>query len=288
MPQNKEILKAQQEVLLELWTIFDEICRKYDIPYMLFAGTALGAIRHKGIIPWDDDLDVVMLRKDYDRFLEVASGEIDLDKYYLQKEFSDHWPMFFSKLRKNNTTFIERFVAKDPLIHQGVYIDIFPCDNLSDNKVIRKLQFISSKIIIAKSLEKRGYLTNSKLKKIFIFVCKFIPSGPFIKIVQLKGRENTKEVHTFFGAASDYYKNVYPREWFQQMEKCSFCGRKAPVSRYYDQMLTILYGDYMTPLPESKRGCKIHAEIVDLEKSYTEYVGIQKTMKFREYTRSIR
>lgn len=88
-----ELRRRHQLVLLEMLKEFDRICRRHDIPYMLFAGTALGAQRHGGFIPWDDDLDVIMLRPAYQRFLEVAESELD-GAYYLQKEFSDHWPMF--------------------------------------------------------------------------------------------------------------------------------------------------------------------------------------------------
>ena len=94
-------------MMLEMLSEVDRICKKYKIAYMLFAGTMLGAIRHEGFIPWDDDLDIVMLREEYERFLKIAEKELDLHKYYLQSEFSTHWPMFFSKLRRNGTACIE-------------------------------------------------------------------------------------------------------------------------------------------------------------------------------------
>lgn len=99
---NKQLQK-HQGIMFQMLCELDAICRRNNINYMLFAGSALGAVRHKGFIPWDDDLDIVMLREDYDRFLSVAPNELDGKQYYLQKEFSSHWPMFFSKLRKNNT-----------------------------------------------------------------------------------------------------------------------------------------------------------------------------------------
>ena len=288
MRSQIEVLRQHQTVLYELLQAFDAVCKKHNIRYMLFAGSALGAVRHGGFIPWDDDLDVVMLRPEYERFLKVAESELDGEKYFLQKEFSDHWPMFFSKLRKNNTACLERYIPRDPETHQGVYMDIFPCDNLADGTLPRKLQFYGSKIIIAKSLDRRGYLTDSRKKKLFMAACRLVPGGLFRKLVRREWDGDSAWVHTFLGGASSYEKNVYPRKWFEETVRLPFAGGEYPVSAHYDEMLTTLYGDYMTPLPEAQRGCKVHAELVDLEHSYTQYLGWQKTAGFQEYTRSIR
>lgn len=91
-----------------------------------------------------------------------------------------------------------------------------------------------------------------------------------------------------FGASSRYERSIYPREWFTETVLLPFEDGEFPVSAHYDELLTTLYGDYMTPTPVEKRGQKVHAEIVDLERSYTEYIGVQKQMKFKEYSRSIR
>lgn len=281
-------LREHQLMMLEMLSEVDRICKKYKIAYMLFAGTMLGAVRHKGFIPWDDDLDIVMLRDEYERFLELAEKELDPNTYYLQREFSSHWPMFFSKLRRNGTACIERYIPKDNKTHLGIYIDIFPCDNLYENQVMRRLQFGASKIIIAKALGKRGYITNNLVKKFFIIFSRLIPAHFLINFVQYKNGKGSNMVHTFFGASSKYSKNIYPRKWFLHTCPVLFERKLFPISLKYDEMLTQLYDDYMVPIPENKRGKKIHGEIVDLAHSYTLYTGIQKKMKFHEYTRSIR
>lgn len=281
-------LCEHQCVMLQMLKEVDRICCNHKIRYQLFAGTALGAVRHHGFIPWDDDLDIVMLRSDYERFLRVAADELDANTYYVQKEFSDHWPMFYTKLRKNNTACIERYIPKDPDTHLGVYIDIFPCDNLRENVVLRKAQFVASKVVIANTLDKRGYLTDSWKKKMLIQCCKFLPMKPLISFVQYAKGQSTTMVHAFFGASSKYEKSIFSRSWIAESIYVPFEDQKFPVSAHYHEMLTCLYGDYMTPLPEEQRECKVHAEIVDLEHSYEEYIGIQNTMKFKEYTRSIR
>ena len=101
----------------------DRICQKHQLSYMLFAGTLLGAVRHKDFIPWEDDIDVLMPREDYQRFLDIAQRECDKNVFFVQREFSHHWPMHFSKLRLQNTAYIEKYHPKDPLQHQGIYID---------------------------------------------------------------------------------------------------------------------------------------------------------------------
>lgn len=281
-------LREHQKVMLDMLKIIDGICKKNNISYMLFAGTALGAVRHEGFIPWDDDLDIIMLRRDYEKFMHVALKELDADSYYLQKEFSEHWPMFFSKLRKNNTACIERYIPRDEKVHQGIYIDIFPCDNLSNNKIKRNLQFLASKIIIAKSIKKRGYLTDSKLKKIVLLISDVFPIRMLLKFVRNEKDLDSMYVHTFFAAASKYEKNVFPREWFENRVEKLFEGDYYPVSRFYREMLTKIYGDYMILPSEADRKCKVHAEILDLEQSYEKYIDVQKKMKITEYSRSIR
>ena len=279
--------KKHQETLLTLLREFDRVCRQLDVSYTLFAGTMLGAVRHKGFIPWDDDVDVLMLREDYERFLAEAHTVLDQKTFFLQKEFSDHWPMFFSKLRLNNTTCLETYHPKDPLTHQGVYIDIFPCDCARRSKMGRRIQFLASKVVIAKSLWRRGYEASGFKKKVFITLCRMLPQKPFLAIAR-GGSKTSEYVHTFFGAASSYSKNVYLREYFEFTEKLPFEGEEFSVSSHAGELLEILYGDYMQLPPPEERRIKQHAVLIDLEHSYEMYREYQKELKFEVLTRSIR
>ncbi|MBE6843399.1 MAG: LicD family protein [Ruminococcus sp.] len=279
-------LSKQQAVLIELLHEFDRVCRKHNIPYMVFCGSALGAVRHNGIIPWDDDLDVTMLRKDYECFLKVAPNDLK-EQYFLQSEGSEHWTMNFSKLRKNNTTYLEKFHPKDAKMHQGIYIDIFPCDNASDTKWIRKLQFYASRIALAKSLWKRGYETESKRKKIFMRLCCLLPAKPFLKFSMMKKEKNSRYVQTFLACTSRYKKGIYKRSWFTETIEMDFEDMKVPVSSHYDELLTTMYGDYMKLPSEGERKIKEHAILIDTERDYTEYEHYRDGMTFDVLSRNI-
>lgn len=280
-------LQEHQQALCLLLKEFDRVCRQLNIPYMLFAGSMLGAVRHKGFIPWDDDLDVLMLRPDYERFLKEAETVLDRETFFLQKEFSENWPMFFSKLRLNGTTCLEKYHPKNQNTHQGVYMDLFPCDAALDSELGRKLQFFASKVVIAKSLDRRGYDTDSKTKRLFMTLCRFLPTKPFLSFAKM-GKRDSRVVHTFFGGARGYEKNIYPRDYFTSYQQAAFEGEDYPISEKYDALLSLLYGDYMTLPPEEDRLLKQHAIFVNLEHSYEIFADFRNDMTFETYTRSIR
>jgi len=279
-------LNQHQTVLLELLKEFDRVCRKNDIPYVVFCGSAIGIVRHQGFIPWDDDLDVCLLREDYERLLKLPASEWD-EKYFLQAEFSEHWPMNFSKLRKNNTTCLEKYHPKDPAHHQGIYIDVFPCDNAAATEKKRKWQFYASRVVVAKALGRRGYETNSKGKKLFMTLCKLLPMKLFHNWAKGTKLKNSEYVHTFLACTSKPKKGTYRREWFTERVDMDFEDMKAPVSAHYDELLTTMYGDYMRIPSEDERQIKVHAILIDTEKNYTEYEHYRDGMKWDVHTRNI-
>lgn len=285
--QRHDTLADHQAALLRLLRELDRVCKQLNIPYVLYAGTLLGAVRHEGFIPWDDDLDVLMLRKDYLRFLAEAPALLNADTFYLQKEFSQHWPLFFSKLRLNGTACLEKIHPKDPEMHQGIYIDVFPCDNAHPTPWGRRLQFAASKVVIAKALDKRGYDTDSAAKKVFITLCRLLPQKPFLKLVQNE-KAGGDTVHTFLAGAHKYDKNVIPRRFLTQRCEVTFEGGTYPAPADYDACLRLLYGDYMQLPPPEERMCKEHAILVDTQRSYEEYADYREGMTFEVYTRSIR
>ena len=114
------ILKLQNKIL-EIMAYIDEFCRNNEITYYLMGGSALGAMRHGGFIPWDDDLDIFMPYKDYMKFIQLCETKLDEDRFYLQKEDTPENPYYFSKLRMNGTTCLSPVID---IGHQGIFVDI--------------------------------------------------------------------------------------------------------------------------------------------------------------------
>lgn len=161
------ILKLQN-LILNIMKYIHDLCEKHHINYYIIGGTALGAVRHGGFIPWDDDLDIAMTRENYDKFIEVCQKEMNEDDFYLQVGRRD-WPLYFSKLRLKGTLFDEKAAGEEIAKEcRGIFIDIFPFDNASNIKLCRYWQYFCSRLLVAEAVGSRDYKTNSILKKMFI------------------------------------------------------------------------------------------------------------------------
>jgi hypothetical protein len=136
-------------------------------------------------------------------------------------------------------------------------------------------------------LDQRGYATDNVGKKLFMAFCRLLPTKPFLELSK-GGNDSSEMVHSFYAAARGYSKNVYPRRLIAQCCEAPFEDGVYPISQGYDELLRILYGDYMViPGPE-KRIRKVHTVLIDLDRSYEEYEHYRDGMKFDVYTRSIR
>ncbi len=263
-------LEELHKSLLEILDDFDIFCRENNIEYSLAYGTLLGAVRHKGFIPWDDDLDVMMTRENYNKFLFLFKNN---EKYTLQKEQIDY-PLYFSKLRKNKTAFIENIKYRKPYrnIHQGVFIDIFPADKVSKNSVSRFLQTFFSNILISQSLFLRGYQTKSIFKHLFTFVSAlFIPcrKSMFRFIEKFNFDSDYDYYCCFFGETKKIFIN---RDWMNLLEQREFIGGGYTCMTNPEKYLALAYGDWKKLPSEEERIAKLHARIFDLHKSYEEFL----------------
>lgn len=260
--EREQIKRIQLEMLKEV----DRICEKYKIKYVLGYGTMLGAVRHKGFIPWDDDADILMLRRDYRKFAKICQKELP-GKYFLQDECSDKFYLWgYSKLRNINTTYIRCGQEHIPY-KNGVFIDIFPLDNVPWFLPFRILQdgycFILRKMLWAKVGK------NTEKNPVVQMVYKILAPVPKEIIYRLrnlmihKGNKISGRVRCLLFTAPGkhwnkkqnglYSRYGFKRQWLLEREKYTFEGESFWGTRNYDECLSYLYGDYMKLPPEEKR-----------------------------------
>ncbi len=266
----KKIQNIELEILLE----FDRICKKYDIEYQLFAGTLLGAIRHRGFIPWDDDIDVCMLRSEYNRFLSVVDEELSYEYFFQSYETDPNYMNKFPKIRKNGTLFMEKLV-RDLDMHHGFYIDIFPFDNIEIDTIRGRHQIWSLRSIDSlfkyrlkeryQKLEPGFERNKAKFKYDLIRLLPISKSrieNWILKIMTKLNHKETEYIADLANPSAGVLENfMMRRKTIEDSIEWEFEGYKFPVPRAYDEVLTRAYGDYMTP-PDLKVS---HHDIVQID-----------------------
>ena len=273
-----EDIKKLKEIELEIFRQFIEICNENSLRYFVVGGTALGAVRHKGFIPWDDDIDVALPRGDYEKFLSIAQSSLP-GNMFLQTYITDkNYPNPFAKLRRSDTAFIEKSTSKIKMNH-GVYVDIFPLDGYSCSSIKRKLFGIKEKIlkISIGSVFVSGNASKNKFRAIVKrAIARLLPDyrasvRRLDTMYKKVPYEDAEIIANFCGAWAE--KEVMPKAYFGDGIEGEFEGIKVVLPAKTHEYLTALYGDYMTLPPEEERVGHHYYTVIDLEKSYKEYVN---------------
>ncbi len=253
-------LRQVQLVQIEMLEEVDRICRKHKIQYSIIAGTLLGAVRHGGYIPWDDDADIAMLRTEYEKFREVVRTELDHSRFYFQdNRRTKGYRWGYGKLRRKNSLFVREHQEHMPY-RQGIFIDIFPLDGVPDNYFLRSIKnfecFCMRKILWSKV----GCFADQKLVKRLWFrlLCK-IPEKTiwryYNKMVVNANKKKTRMVRILmFPTANSEYG--YYRNWYENNVDTVFEGKTLQGIKDYDSYLHFKFGEYMK-LP-SVENRKIH------------------------------
>lgn len=251
-----EELRAVQLVELELLCEVDRICRKCGINYRIVAGTLLGAVRHGGFIPWDDDADVAFLREEYEAFRSACETELDDSKFY----FQDHrntpgYRWGYGKLRRKGTQFV-RLGQEHMPYEQGIFIDIFPYDHVPDNFLLRQVHcfkcFLYRKTFwspvgkgSAIGLERLAYVMLDKIPDQWLY-------RHFDRFAEKSNRRKSEWIRilTFPTPTGDH---GYKCQWADEISDFLFEGKTLCGVAAYDEYLTFKYGDYMTLPSADKR-----------------------------------
>jgi len=272
---NNEELNKLKAIETDMLKELIRICQKHELRYFVIGGTCLGAVRHKGFIPWDDDIDIGIPRNDYNKFLEIAQNELPshlfLQNYKTEKDFI----LNFTKIRNNDATFVEKSFAHMDINH-GVYIDIFPLDGVPKNRFIRKISNLCIKILNLGILG--HYINNSKDMKFKNKVIRYIMKTLYKpyklhekidSIVEKYDYDQCDLVKNYFGAWGE--KEIIPREYFGIGCNLSFENISVTAPINYGKYLTNLYGDYMILPPKEKQISHHKISVIDLNNSYTLY-----------------
>ncbi len=260
------LLRRVQKIQLEMAFEVKRICDLRGIKYFLIGGTLLGAVRHKGFIPWDDDIDMGMLRDDYEKFIECAEKDLG-EGYRLQTWHNDEGMGTASaKIRKNETMFVE-LISANAAGHKGVYIDIFPFDNVPAGRFARMMHNLQTYILKRIVLLRTGYElwlvpggSNAVLKKpvcrLLLFFSGWMSRGTAIQMMEKQMKKYNKcgsERIVPIGGAYGYEKETIERNWIANLVPLHFESGEFLCPGAYRCYLEKLYGDYMKPPPEEKR-----------------------------------
>lgn len=270
--------KIQQQELwgiqLEILDVIDKVCRDNDLHYSLYAGSLIGAVRHKGFIPWDDDLDICMPRGDYEEFLKIWKEQEHLGYILQNKRNTPSFTQSFSKIRKDHTAFLQ-YEWEKGRYHTGIFVDIFPIDRCPTSFLklclfhwkCMKYQLFTREFhpaeasLQVKMVSKFLLVTTSKNKR------KKYRDRFEQELIKLY---NDPELPTTTIETVSEMKKTYPNDLTNNYVNLSFNGREYQCFSQWDKFLSLKYGDYMKFPPEEKRTWKHEHLIIDFDRNYGE------------------
>lgn len=269
-------LKDVQNRILEIMKYIDWICRNNDINYFIMGGTALGAVRHGGFIPWDDDLDIFMTFEEYEKFKKVFEKRKS-QEYVIQEWSTSPKYLEYAKVRMNGTTFIESVFADRTDMHQGIYVDIMILHKIPKSKLMQRILYFESKYVTALGLSRRNWTPKTKIQRVLINIIKLLPGNLLSTICYRhiyrydKLQKNFK--WCYWITKAKFNQGIFDYELFSETEDIAFEDTFLKAPKKIKEYLELRYGDYMKLPSAEEQKSVVHAEIYDVYKDYKEYLG---------------
>lgn len=266
-------LEAIQQILLAYLLEVDRICKKHNIRWYLGGGTLLGAARHKGFIPWDDDVDIMMLREDYDKFLEVAPDELPDGMILSDPKKDKYYNYAYAKLRITDTVFATDFSKYHKNMSNGFAFDIFCHDKTANSKLGQKIHSKLTLFWLAMVFNKwnhrkvyNGKKLQSAISNFFknIFPLRFSMRMLLFTLEMFKHKKKAR--YLYDGMGKSVHKGGFDKTFVENEIRVDFCGHKMPVPAKYKEYLTNHYGDFMALAPLSTRIMGHDITLTDLGK----------------------
>lgn len=272
---SQQSVRVVQEKILETMKFIDKLCRDHGIVYFIMGGTALGAVRHGGFIPWDDDLDIFMTPDQYQNFKSVFE-KVNSEQYVLQEWRTDSKYLEYAKVRMNGTTFIEEHFKDRKDMHHGIYVDIMILHKIPENLFVQKLVYVESKFVTLYGLSQRNWEPKSKPQELVLKSLKFLPCRFMARIAysHIYGFDNRKDnyKYCYWITPAKFRNGLFDASFFESPVDVPFEDTVLMGSEKIKDYLEYRYGDYMKLPDEAQRKAAVHAYIFDTEKNYTEYL----------------
>lgn len=281
MKVKKYTTREIQDSIFSIIQYLDVFCKENGIEYYLMGGSALGAMRHQGFIPWDDDLDIFMTCDNYQKFAEVFEQKGDQERFFLERENTTQWPLFISQLCLKGTTMINDEFKHNMRKHHTVFVDIMCLYSAPGNKTARWFQYMAAQLLRVNALERSSFHSQNPVKKLALKLSRIVVNPLtrplLIKYVHRYEGKNTEYMGHYFGRAR-FGRCAFPRKYLGQPRYVPFETMELPVFGHVEEYLVSRFGEKWMEMPDQKTRDQYpsHGGFVDLEKDYTAYLSADR------------